>query len=181
MKEEKLRYKVELVGADFSGANLEGVDLSGANLDGANFSKANLRDANFSGASLVGANFFMANLACANLAGANLEGANFQGADIECANLRGAKYSPLAILSQVNWGDPGNELIIELMKWDAFCSVNIKSKAFQAWAEGGDCPFGKEVRAFRFQERRDVWEPGPPTMTLAELFARLCEEMRIKI
>jgi len=62
----------------------EKINLSGANLSGANLSGANLYGADLSGANLSGAN-----LSGANLYGADLSGANLYGADLRGANLGG--------------------------------------------------------------------------------------------
>ena len=87
---EEDRSKINLMGANFSGARLYAANFSGANLDRANFSGANLDRANFSGANLYGANFSGANLDMANFSGANLYGANFSGANLDRANFSGA-------------------------------------------------------------------------------------------
>ncbi len=105
--------RINLRGANLSGANLRGANLSdadliGANLSGAILSKANLRGANLSDANLSGAILSKANLSGAilskaflsgaNLSDANLSDANLSDADLSDANLRGAILSK-AILS----------------------------------------------------------------------------------
>ena len=81
--------ETEIIGK--SKLNLSGAELSGANLLGAELSRANLSRANLSGAELSGANLRGANLEWAKLQGANLENAKFKEANLECANLRGAR------------------------------------------------------------------------------------------
>ena len=53
--------------ANLTGADLTGVDLTGADLSRANLTRANLTDANLTGADLTGANLTGANLTDANL------------------------------------------------------------------------------------------------------------------
>ena len=106
---EVIKNKIDLLGAnlsgaDLSGANLSGADLSGAdllgaNLSGANLSRAYLLGANLSGADLSradlsGANLSRAYLSGANLSGAYLSGANLSGANLSGADLSGADYNP---------------------------------------------------------------------------------------
>jgi hypothetical protein len=98
-----VKSRANLYGADLSRANLTGADLYGANLYGANLSRANLTGAdlygadlsraNLYGADLSGANLYGANLTGADLSGANLTGANLTGADLSGANLTGADLS----------------------------------------------------------------------------------------
>ena len=106
--------RVDLSGADLSGAalrkaNLSDSDLSAADLSGADLSKVFLTKTNLSGADLSGADLCDAFLAKANLSGANLSGANLSGADfrkanLEKSNLSGADLSG-ANLSQVLYGE----------------------------------------------------------------------------
>jgi hypothetical protein len=83
----------DLSGASLSGANLSGASLSGANLSGANLSYTSLSGANLSGASLSGASLSGASLSGASLSGANLSGASLSGASLSGADLRGASLS----------------------------------------------------------------------------------------
>ena len=62
--------KIDLSGADLSGAYLSGADLSRANLSGADLSRANLSGADLYGAYLSGADLYGAYLSGANLSGA---------------------------------------------------------------------------------------------------------------
>src|SRR5208337_424654 len=78
---------------DLYGANLSGAKLSGAILYGANLSEANLRGANLSRADLSGANLSGADLSKAILYGADLSGADLSRADLSEAILYGADLS----------------------------------------------------------------------------------------
>jgi len=75
-------FKLCVIAAVKSHANLYGADLSGANLSGADLYGANLYRADLSGANLSGANLYRADLYGANLSGANLYGANLYRADL---------------------------------------------------------------------------------------------------
>jgi hypothetical protein len=147
--------------ATLIGANLIGATLIGANLIGATLIGANLSDANLSGA----------NLSDANLSGANLSGANLGGANLSDANL-----PPPQMVLLAYWGDVGDELCTELMRYDC-ASHPTGSAAFAKWAESGECPYnGQRVqRAARFQERRALWSPGP-SLGAYELMARVLDE-----
>jgi hypothetical protein len=182
--------EANLSNADLSEANLSWVDLrwailSGANLDrsnlrGANLSWADLTAINLSGVILSGANLREANLRNADLRNANLAGANLSWADLRGVNLSKAAYSPLAVL-QSRWDVVSNELCAELMRWDA--SAHPNPEAFQAWADGGDCPLNtsKIHRCLSFSEDRKLYQAGPPQMTLWELWVALTKEMGISI
>jgi uncharacterized protein YjbI with pentapeptide repeats len=97
--------RVNLQGANFSGANLQKADLHEANLqkadlgeadlqeaylEGANLQEADLRKANLKEAFLYMVNFQEATLYKANLQKANLEGANLRQANLIRANLQQA-------------------------------------------------------------------------------------------
>jgi hypothetical protein len=90
--------RINLRGANLSGANLRGANLSDADLIGANLSDADLIGANLSKANLIGADLSWAilskaNLSDANLRGAILSGANLRGANLSVADLIGANLS----------------------------------------------------------------------------------------
>lgn len=74
-------FRTEMLGADFSAANLRD----------ANLSYVLFRFANLTGADLRGANLSHADLAHANLEGADLTGADVSRTDFDGAILRGAK------------------------------------------------------------------------------------------
>jgi len=88
-----------LIGADFSGADLTRADLSGAYADG-----ATLREANLSEAVLIGAEFIRADLRDADLGGANLSGGDLFEAYLIRANLSGADLSGVKI-GKTTFGD----------------------------------------------------------------------------
>jgi uncharacterized protein YjbI with pentapeptide repeats len=96
--------RINLRGANLSGANLRGANLSDADLIG-----ANLSDADLIGANLRGANLSVADLSWAILSKANLSDANLRGAILSWANLRGANLSVadliVANLSKANLSD----------------------------------------------------------------------------
>lgn len=89
---------LQLIKANFEGANLEGAVLWEANLEGAVLWEAKLKGAYLGGANLEGADLKQANLKVAELRGSNLEGADLwrvklEGADLDLANLEGADLS----------------------------------------------------------------------------------------
>jgi len=149
------------------GANLRGASLSGASLSGASLSLANLRGADLSDADLSGADLSDAYLRGADLIGANLRGANLSGAFLSCADIRGADIrgaflpSPTMVLL-AHWGEVGDNLTIELMRYDASCHPD--PTAFDRWSASDDglCPYNdvKVQRACYFRERRGLWSPG---------------------
>ena len=176
-----------LRGANLSGANLSGADLLGADLLGANLCRADLSGASLcraslSEADLYRANLLGANLRWANLSGAELQGANLRGTNLSEANLRGASLlganlseanlsgakvdkvewpSPTMVLLARWYGVLPSQLTADLMVFDASCHPN--PQAFDAWAEGGPCPYRGEVdvgRAANFSESREVWKTG---------------------
>jgi curved DNA-binding protein CbpA len=102
----------DMVGMDFSNANLKEKDFSGRNLKQANFSNADLSDSflhkvNFEEANLRGANLFRANLLQANLKKADLRDVNLIGADLSGADLSGADLSG----AKVGYG---NKIMVKL-------------------------------------------------------------------
>ena len=94
------RSEIDLIGANFSGADLRKADFSEAifysgatpygGVGGVDFSEANLYEADFSGSYLEGANFFGADLLGANFFGADLRRANFSGSYLEGTNFSGS-------------------------------------------------------------------------------------------
>jgi hypothetical protein len=82
--------------------DIQRIDLRGANLSGANLTSADLRDADLTGADLTGADLRDADLTGADLTGADLRDANLTGADLSDANLTGA-YLTGADLNGASW------------------------------------------------------------------------------
>jgi uncharacterized protein YjbI with pentapeptide repeats len=76
----------------FRRINLRGANLSGANLRGANLSDADLIGANLSDADLIGANLIGADLSWAILSKANLSDANLSDANLRGANVKKAIF-----------------------------------------------------------------------------------------
>lgn len=112
-------------------------------------------------------------------AGTYLVTADLREADLSRADLRGATYSTLSVM-QASWHAVSDAFCTELMRWDA--SANPDLAGFDRWAGGSDqCPCIKHPRIFYFNERRDLWQPGPPTMTLWQLWEALAAEKEIKI
>lgn len=132
-------------------------DLRAANLRAAYLRAADLRDANLRDADLRAANLGAADLRDANLGAADLRYANLRDADLRAADLP----SPQMILA-AQWGQLSDGLTRDLMRYDAESHPDGR-RAFAAWAAGGPCPYAdcRWQRAALFQERRDLWSPGP--------------------
>jgi len=142
----RLRRRIELQGADLSGAKLDKVNMCGYDFKGANFSNSSLIEAElwnsefpkgvFSGANLErcsfensvlnGANFQKANLTGANLANSKLLGADFTGAKLKDASFAAAQYDQTTIFpkgfappSDMTWkgdGPPPNAKKVKAAK-----------------------------------------------------------------
>ena len=141
------------------GAVAAGANLSGANLSGANLSRADLSGADLSWADLFGANLF----------GANLSGADLSGA---------TGLNPPAILL-VSWGEVSDKLCLELMRYDCANCPDGKRR-FTKWVKTNACPYvGASVaRVANFQERRDLWRPGPAKSALQLMIMVLREKCK---
>jgi hypothetical protein len=87
------RTRINLAGANLSGANLVGANLDHANLIRAYLVGATLTDAHLTGANLANANLSGAYLANTDLSGGYLVGANLTGAHLIDANLSDADLS----------------------------------------------------------------------------------------
>ena len=81
-----------LVGANFTNANLWNTDFTGAELVAADLIGADLIRANFSGSDLEETDFTNAKLWIANLTGAKFLGANLTNAELDEAELDGANF-----------------------------------------------------------------------------------------
>jgi hypothetical protein len=84
----------------------------------------------------------------------------------------------IAVL-QAYWNDLPDHLITELMKWDAHATPSPSK--FMDWKKGGSCPANQHLRIFHFQEKRELFRSGKPTMTLWELWEAIAKAMDIKI
>ena len=124
--------------------------------------RANLESANLEFANLRFANLASANLRFANLRSANLRFANLRFANLESANLRSANLPAPTMILLANWGLLLAFSTIELMRLDA--SAHPDKGAFCGWAEGGPCPYNnvKVQRIVNFDEKKELWSPGPP-------------------
>jgi uncharacterized protein YjbI with pentapeptide repeats len=99
----------DLTQAKLQRLNLSGADLSGANLHKANLINTNLSEADLSGADLTNAQIFQTNFTGANLTGADLSdtqvlSANFTDADLTDANLDGARLRG-TVFNGATWPD----------------------------------------------------------------------------
>jgi len=122
--------KIDLFGANLSGANLNLANLSGANLFGANLSGADLGRANLSEADLAAAN-----LSEANFHGTNLSEANFYGANLREANLIRANLIE-ANLIEVNLSGAdlsGANLALATALKTNFTRTNLTGACIQDW------------------------------------------------
>ena len=112
-------------------------------------------------------------------AGANLSGANLSGADLSGADLSGATgLNPPAILL-VSWGEVSDKLCLELMRYDCANCPDGKRR-FTKWVKTNACPYvGASVaRVANFQERRDLWRPGPAKSALQLMIMVLQEKCK---
>ena len=160
-------------------ANLSWADLSGADLSGANLSGANLSRANLSWANLYGADLYMANLSWANLSWANLSGANLSGADLYRAKIEFMRLPSIKMLVSFDLGSLSDALTLELMRRDAW--AHPKPELFDAWANGGSCPYQNEDRFWLFELKKKLWKPGPPEMRDSDLILAICREKGWKV
>lgn len=99
----RLRDRIDLQGADLSGAKLDKITMWSCNVKGANFAKSSLKKAELWNTQAIGANFSGANLEGArlenlNLTGANLVGANLTRAEMANVKLQGADLTRATLL-----------------------------------------------------------------------------------
>jgi uncharacterized protein YjbI with pentapeptide repeats len=119
--------ELDLVGANFSRANLYEANLHGANLSRANLYEANLHGANLSRANLSGADLIGANLQGANLQEADLQGANLSEADLRLADLVGADLREANLsradlsMADLSWAN----LSKASLRWANFSRANL--------------------------------------------------------
>ncbi len=108
-----------------------------------------------------------ANLSWANLSGANLSGADLSGAD---------GYAPTMVLL-ASCGNVSPELCTLLMRFDAANHPDGVA-AFQAWADGGLCPYNgvRVARVAQFIEVESLWSADAPVLSAYELMVRLIRE-----
>jgi len=175
-------WGVNLRSAELGSADLHGADLGRACLHGAGLRAADLHDANLSGADLCCAVLSQANLCRATLIGANLCDAhlreahlheadlaevNLLGADLTSAELCGARLPAPQTVLTAEWDVVSDDLCVELMRYDA-ASHPKGGRVFSAWAKGGPCPYANArwARAANFEQRAELWSPGPAKSAL---------------
>ena len=105
-------------------------------------------------------------------------GADLREANLRRANLNGASYCVTNIL-KARWDKLSDDLTTELMKWDAHATPTPSK--FMEWKKGGPCPAQEHLRIFVFEENRELFRQGKPTMTLWELWAAVAKELEISI
>jgi len=155
-------HRAEFLNTKLCRADLHEADLSGADLNGADLQSADLCGANLNGADLNGAN-----LQSADLCGANLYRAHLHGANLRLARL---PSPPMVLLA--GWYQVSDDLCTELMRYDA-ASHPEGATAFNVWVAGGWCPYSdtRWERAANFEQRAELWSPGPAksALRLAEM------------
>ena len=164
----------ELMGADLRDADLKGADLRGAYLPGADLREADLRGADLKGADLREADLRDADLKGADLDEADLSWADLRGADLSEANLEFPTFPSIPLLASMDLGELSDSLTLELMRRDAYAHPH--PERFDEWADEGPCPYRNEDRFWWYGVRPDLWKPGRPQMTDAQLILRICAE-----
>ncbi len=96
--------RVNLAGANLTGANLGSADLSGADLTDANLRGAQLWNTNLQGAFLIGTDLQGAKLNSARLTNANLTGGDLTGADVSESSMAGAELWGANLTQAQVWG-----------------------------------------------------------------------------
>jgi hypothetical protein len=74
-----------------------------------------------------------------------------------------------------SWENVSLQLCADLMLYDA--SAHQKPESFDAWANGGPCPYSgvRVQRAANFIERKEAWGSGK-TCRIYDLMVRVLEE-----
>jgi hypothetical protein len=170
LQDANLRY-ADLRGADLHYADLRGADLHYADLRGADLQDANLQDADLQDANLQDADLRYADLQDANLQDANLHYADLRGA----TNLVFLAIPNISLLSTMFLNNLPDYLTLELMRRDAFSHPN--PELFDKWAETGECPYQNinMRREWKFQEKKELWKSGNPTMKDYDLIIEICK------
>ena len=149
-----------------------------ADLSSADLSSADLRSADLSSADLSSADLRYASLRYASLRSADLSSADLSYASLSSASLSSASLPAPSVVLLANWRRCSDETTLALMRLDASAHPD-GAAAFNRWAsaEDGPCPYD-EVRVQRvvnFEERRELWTPGPPP-TLWEAMCMVLDE-----
>ena len=83
------------------------------------------------------------------------------------------------MLASFNLKELSDNLTLELMRRDAWAHPN--PQAFDAWANGGCCPYKNEERYWLFVLKKELWKPGPPEMRDSDLILAICREKEWKV
>jgi len=173
--QKAVKKNVNLRGADLRNVDLRNVDLRGTDLRGADLEGADLRGTDLRGTDLEGADLRGTDLRNVDLRGADLRGANLEGAEIEFH-----LFPSIRLLSSMPLGELPNNLTLELMRRDAYAHPH--PDRFDDWAKNqGDCPYQNEDRFWYFQEKKELWKAGKPTMIDRDLIIAICKEKDWKI
>ena len=150
-------------------------DLSGSNLSGSNLRWSNLRGSNLSGSDLSGSDLRGSNLSGSDLRGSDLRWSNLSGSNLSGSNLRWSDLPAPTMILLADWGPLTDISTLELMRLDA--SAHPDKEAFCRWAAGGPCPYNnvKVQRVVNFQEKKELWSPGPPP-TIWEAMKMILDE-----
>jgi len=109
-----------------------------------------------------------------NLRWSDLSGSNLSESDLRGSKIEFFQFPSIRLLSSMPLSRLSDALILELMRRDAYGHPHPEQ--FDAWAEGGACPYQDEERMWHFRESRELWKPGNPEMTDRDLVIAICKE-----
>ena len=170
---ELRRLNGEVIGVGESVRQL--AEGNSANLRDANLRNTDLRNTNLRNANLRNADLINTDLRNANLRNTDLINADLRDADLRNAKIEFPLFPSLSQISSMLLGSLPDDLILELMRRDAYGHPH--PELFDEWANGGDCPYQNEMRAWFFEEKMELWEPGDPTMADRDLVVAICKAM----
>jgi uncharacterized protein YjbI with pentapeptide repeats len=167
--------RVELVGANFVGADLKSIDFSGINCAGADFDRTNVAGSNFAGTNLIGTSFIGANLDSTNFAGANLYGANFYKANLFGTDFSGANIVKTNFVEANLDGELLTKTPLSLvnLRWNVliteqYMRIGCERHAHKEWAAMDDASINRmEIGALKFWR---TWK-----LALLELCKQHCD------